>query len=182
MDRDDYRYWWESRNQISGILIFIASSNLVGIPTGRSPGFAPLSIRPDKTLLDGRCLFGWVHGKRGRQCSQRTARDKLRSRVATQQIQQWVFDFLLQKDRAEAKKKATNGTLAAICATDVGGCDHKSFLLRRLTIVQCDCNYHEDQKDGSSLAHGRVRSAQRTSAAPNTTDANAIHWVIILAS
>jgi hypothetical protein len=45
--------------------------------------------------------------------------------------------------------------------------------------AQCDCECREDQKDGSSLAHPRARSAQRTSATPN---AIAIHASIILAS
>ena len=48
--------------------------------------------------------------------------------------------------------------------------------------TQCDCECRENQKDGYSIAHGRTRSAQRTNATPNTTDAIAIHCVIIFAS
>ena len=48
--------------------------------------------------------------------------------------------------------------------------------------TQCDCECRENQKDGYSIAHGRTRSAQRTSATPNTADAIAIHCVIIFAS
>jgi len=47
---------------------------------------------------------------------------------------------------------------------------------------QRDCDYHEDQNDGSNIAHRRVRSAQCTSATPNTTDAIPIHCAIIVAS
>jgi hypothetical protein len=44
---------------------------------------------------------------------------------------------------------------------------------------QCDRDDHEDQKDGSNIAHRRARSAQCTSATPN---AIAIHGAIIFAS
>jgi hypothetical protein len=45
--------------------------------------------------------------------------------------------------------------------------------------LNTDCDHHEDQKDGSSIAHRRTRSAQCSSATPN---AIAINCAIILAS
>jgi hypothetical protein len=47
---------------------------------------------------------------------------------------------------------------------------------------QSDCEHREDYKDCTSIAHGRTRSAQCTSATPNTTDAIPIHCAIIFAS
>src|SRR6516225_1452341 len=47
---------------------------------------------------------------------------------------------------------------------------------------QSDCEHREDYKDCTSIAHGRTRSAQCTSATPNNTDAIPIHCAIIFAS
>jgi hypothetical protein len=52
----------------------------------------------------------------------------------------------------------------------------------RFDSSQCDRDYHEDQKDGFNITHGRTRSAQCSSARPNTTHAIAIHCAVILAS